>query len=241
MPVNYFNKGSPSGLDINEVLEEVEYQLISDKVSKLSDPSGGKVLVSTIGGDMRESESTESDIDDKIRKITNPTGGAILESLSDGTIKESTLRVEHVSSTFTVLLNARREMQGDIYDLQSSQMHHDMGYVPDFQGSNEQLVLPVDLVATRPMQIIAASVVMKFKDDSELTKQSKILKIYTKTSTQRGHAEYPLTPNDSRAVSISCSHILQQGHRYNAGLKFMFPSHSELLEHAAVKLYYKFV
>ena len=132
-------------------------------------------------------------------------------------------------------------MQGDIYDLRSSQMHHDMGYVPDFQGSNEQLVFPVDLVATRPMQIIAASVVMKFKDDSELTKQSKILKIYAKTSTQRGHAEYPLRPNDSRAVSISCSHILQQGHRYNAGLKFMFPSHSELLEHAAVKLYYKFV
>ena len=83
MPINYFNEDSASSPDINEVLEEVEYQLTGNKVSKLSDPSGGKVLVSTIGGDMRESESTESDIDDKIRKITNPTGGAILESLFD--------------------------------------------------------------------------------------------------------------------------------------------------------------
>lgn len=49
MHINYFNENPPtSGVDIDEVLEEIEYQLIGNKVSKLSYPSSGKVLVSTV-------------------------------------------------------------------------------------------------------------------------------------------------------------------------------------------------
>ena len=35
MPINCFNEDPASGPDINEVLEEVEYQLNGNKVSKL--------------------------------------------------------------------------------------------------------------------------------------------------------------------------------------------------------------
>ena len=63
MPINYFNEDPASGPDINEVLEEVEYQLTGNKVS---DPSGGKVLVSTVGGDIQESKITPITISGKV-------------------------------------------------------------------------------------------------------------------------------------------------------------------------------
>ena len=98
MPINYFNEDPASGPDINEVLEEVEYQLTGNKVSKLSDPSGGKVLVSTVGGDMQESKITPNTISGKVSKIPSPTGDKIVLSKADGEVKESALTVGDITN-----------------------------------------------------------------------------------------------------------------------------------------------
>ena len=139
-----------------------------------------------------------------------------------------------------VIKKIEYRLTSNIDRLKNAQLHHDMGAVSQVQGGDKKLAFPVDLVALKPMKIVAASVVMKFTDDSNAdTKREKSLKIYTKTPDQEGYIVYPLTPNDSRAVSVSCSHVLQPGHRYNAGLKFMLPSHARLLRVALVKLYYE--
>ena len=92
MRINYFNEDPASGPDINEVLEEVEYQLTGNKVSKLSDLSGGKVLVSTVGGGMQESKITLNTISGKVSKIPSPRGDKIALSKADGGVEESTLK-----------------------------------------------------------------------------------------------------------------------------------------------------
>ena len=130
-----------------------------------------------------------------------------------------------------VIKKIEYRLTSNIDRLKNAQLHHDMGAVSQVQGGDKKLAFPVDLVALKPMKIVAASVVMKFTDDSNAdTKREKSLKIYTKTPDQEGYMVYPLTPNDSRAVS---------GHRYNAGLKFMLPSHARLLRVVLVKLYYE--
>ena len=92
MPINYFNEDPASGPNINEELEEVEYQLIGNKLSELSYLSGGKVLVSTVGGDMQESKITLNTISGKVSKIPSPRGDKIALSKADGGVEESTLK-----------------------------------------------------------------------------------------------------------------------------------------------------
>lgn len=58
MAVNYFENVN----DINEILDEVESQLTGNKVSKLSNPPGDRILVSTVGGDMEESTLTPNSV-----------------------------------------------------------------------------------------------------------------------------------------------------------------------------------
>ena len=99
MPINYFNENPPSsGVDIDEVLEEIEYQLIGNKVSKLSYPSGGKVLVSIVDGDMQESEVTPSVITNKASKISSPKREKLVLSKADGEVKESAFTVEDIAN-----------------------------------------------------------------------------------------------------------------------------------------------
>ena len=107
MPINYFNEDPASGPDINEVLEEVEYQLTGNKVSKLSDPSGGKVLVSTVGGDMQESKITPNTISGKVSKIPSPTGDKIVLSKADGEVKESALTVGDITNKISKMANPK--------------------------------------------------------------------------------------------------------------------------------------
>ena len=57
MPVNYFNEDPKSNLDIDKVIKKNEYWLTSDKISKIPNPTGNKILMSTGAGDMQESEN----------------------------------------------------------------------------------------------------------------------------------------------------------------------------------------
>ena len=72
MPANYFGSSSNSSggkaPDIDKITDEVERRLTSDKMSKILYPEGDRLLLSTQGGDIKESNIETSHIANKVTK-----------------------------------------------------------------------------------------------------------------------------------------------------------------------------
>ena len=107
MPVNYFNEDPKSNLDIDKVIKKIKYRLTSDKISKIPNPTGNKILMSIGAGDMQESEITPEHVNDKVFKIENPTGEKIVLSNADGGIKESALTVGDITNKISKMANPK--------------------------------------------------------------------------------------------------------------------------------------
>ena len=101
MPANYFGSSSSSSggktPDIDKITDEVERRLTSDKMSKIQSPQGDRLLLSTQGGDIKESNIETSHIANKVTKIQGATGGKIVLSKVDGEMEESALTPSDVN------------------------------------------------------------------------------------------------------------------------------------------------
>lgn len=55
MSVNYFNEShSTASKASDDIIEEIEYRVVSNKISELNNPVGDKIIESTTSGDIRE-------------------------------------------------------------------------------------------------------------------------------------------------------------------------------------------
>ena len=71
MSVNYFNAGEESSGMSNDIMEEIEYRVVSNKISKLTNPVGNKIVESTVSGDVKESDASVQEVIERVNAVND--------------------------------------------------------------------------------------------------------------------------------------------------------------------------
>ena len=79
---------------------------VNDKVLKIENPTGEKIVLSKADGGIKESALTAEDVNNRIPKILSPTGNKLVLSNADGEEKESGLTVNDVTNKASKIKNS---------------------------------------------------------------------------------------------------------------------------------------
>ena len=82
---------------------------VNDKVFKMENPTGEKIVLSKADGGIKESALTAEDVNNRIPKIPSPTGNKLVLSNADGEAKESGITVNDVTNKASKIKNLTGE------------------------------------------------------------------------------------------------------------------------------------
>lgn len=198
-----------------------------NKISKVVDPEDDQDV------------ATKSYVDAKSR-ISNADGNKVLVSTARGDIVESRASVDTLKDGIRSALSRIGNIQ-HVLDRVMMTPHHDFGVLRGSEyTSQSKNLFPLDLVASTGITIVGLSVVMKYTGEDNENDLPKWLDVTTIVSSLTGTRSYALIPIEKLEFTLSCSHVLSKGDRYNVALRFMNLRTAKLMDIAFVKVYYTY-